>query len=133
MRWVNNRGDVGRGRRWPSKQASVSSEEVKDPTKLAEIIRQLSARVSELEARTGPESVEFEKDVTGTTVSPQSLSLAHGFGGPVRWFVTYWRGGITVSPAVAEQTTSTKDRLDLNVYSTGRIVIRIEPSQFGLS
>lgn len=133
MKFIDVRNALGKARRYVSRPSSTSSEEVKDPVKLAEIIRQLSLRVSELEARSAPPWVEFEKDVTGTVGVPVTVNLDHNLGGPIRFYVTYWRSSATVAPTIVALTTSTNDRLVLRVHSTGRIVIRIEPSQYGIS
>lgn len=138
MRWVDLYGRVGRSRRKVSKHASVSSEEVKDPTKLAEIIRLMSARISELEANQPPEAVEFEFECTGSVGSPQDLKLNHNFGCPVRWYVTSWHEPTAaghVYPAIMEHATdgSNQDTLQLEIHSTGRIVVRVERAEFGLT
>lgn len=131
MRFFNLSGVLQRARRAVSRSASVSSEEVKDPQKLSEVIRLLSVRVQELEAKQVPDAVEIVKDITGTAGVPVVVSFTHNFGSQVRWYPVYWSSAITVAPALVYNTTSTPDMLVLTSYSAGRIILRIEPSQYG--
>lgn len=134
---INLNGVTQRSRRQVNRASSVSVEEVSDPVKLTEIIRQLSVRVSELEAASSPDSVEFEFNTTGTVGAGEELELNHGFGCPVRWYVTYWRVDSPghEAPSIMEHTTEPSDSnvLRLEIHSAGRIVIRVEKSQFGLT
>lgn len=131
MRFFNLAGVLQRARRSVSRAASVSSEDVKDATKLAETIRQLAVRVQELEAKQQPEGVEIVKDITGTTGAPVLQTFVHNLGVPVRWHVVFWSGSITVAPALAYSSTSDLNTLVLTSYSTGRVILRIEPSAYG--
>lgn len=134
MRFVSVNGTVARLRRFVSRHSSVSAEEVKDPSKLAEIIRQLSVRVAELEAKVPPEGTEFEFTTIGTTISPETVRFYHGFSGPVRWYITHWAAAAGTAPDVVfDATNSDTNNLVLTSQSSGTLVVRIEPSQAGLS
>jgi hypothetical protein len=133
VRFYDIGGRLGRDRRSVSRTASVSPEDVKDVTKLAEIIRQMSVRIQELEARLPPEAVEFEMDITGTASSPTDYSIHHNTGTPIRYYVTQWSNSSappSIAPAIVRQITSTLDRFDFKSHSEGRMVIRIEPSPY---
>lgn len=74
-----------KARRQASKAANFGPEDVKSPEKLAELLRNAYARITELEAKVGPEPVEFEVNTTTNS----TVRLAHNFGCPVRWYVTH--------------------------------------------
>jgi hypothetical protein len=129
MKFFNLAGTLQRARRYLARSVSVSADDAKDPVKLAEILRQLSLRVQEVEARLPGEGIEFERTITGTTGAGVNHSFEHNLGVPVRWYVVHWSGSEVVSPALLYQTSSTSDVLVLKSHSAGRIVLRIEPSQ----
>lgn len=136
MRFVSMDGILQKVRRYVSGGANVSDEEVKDPVKLAEIIRTLTARVTALEARTAPESAEFEVEVGSLGAITR---ITHGFNSPVRFYVTYWiqkRDGSTSptgAPALVVDSSSTLNVLALKSFLVGRAVIRIEPASSGIT
>src|SRR5688572_16992309 len=88
MKFVDKNGTLAKARRFVSGLRSVS-EDLLDPTKLAELFRDAFGKLAALEAKIGPEATEFEKAVSngGATVT-----LQHGFGCPVRWSVVDWKG-----------------------------------------
>lgn len=131
MRFYDVLGALKRGRSGISKPTSIA--DVTDPAKLTEMLRQLSLRVQELEAKSGQEAVEFERNVTGTTAAGVNHTFEHNLGCPVRWYVVHWSGSAVVHPALVYQTSSTANSLVLTSYSAGRLVLRIEPSQYGVS
>ncbi len=130
MRFVDVNGVLRRARRYVSGSGSVQDEEVKNPQKLAEIIRQMQKRISEIESVTPPEPIEFEVTLGyGGAVT----SLLHNLNGPVRWYVTEWThaSGLAhpVEPPILVRSTLTTNRiLALKSYVPGRAVIRIEPA-----
>lgn len=136
MRFFNLSGELAKARRYVASAASVQEEEVKSPSKLAEILRLLMARVSKLEAVTAPEPVEFETEVpsAGSTVS-----LAHNLNSQVRFSIVFWtkvQAGAaypTAAPVLIADETSTNDVLVLRSYVAGRAVVRIEPAFSGLA
>ena len=135
MKFVDFSGNTVKGRRFASSDVSVNSESLKDPAKLCEIIQRLSAKIASLEARTPPEYVELEKTMQGFGGVTE---FAHGFGCPVRWYAVDWHGPPGAVPAanpdlVRFAARSTPDVLALSSQVAGRVVIRIEPSQHGLS
>ena len=125
MKFINLRGDIAKGRRQISGSSSIQDEEVKDPAKLAEILRQTVKRLTELEARIGQEPTEFEVEMGS---SPGDIYLNHGFGDAVRWYVTYWTGTSPHDFHVSIKTTT--DILVLTGSVPGHGVIRVEPSQY---
>ena len=88
MRFVNVRGILQKARRYVSYGGSVQEDEVKDPRKLAEVIRHLQKRVADVEVRTPPEGLEFEVDLGA---DGEQVRLAHNLKGPVRYYVTHWK------------------------------------------
>lgn len=134
MRFVNLNGVYQKARRFLSGGSNVSEEEVKDPPKLAEILRGLSRRVTDVEALLPPEAIEFEVAVGA---SGSTTTIAHNLGGPVRWYVVDWlqRDGVAYpasAPKLVQDASSTSDSLVLRSYATGRAIVRIEPAFAGV-
>lgn len=111
----------------------MSVEDVKDPVKLAETIRLLSIRVQELEARIPTEAVEFERNITGSAGVPVDHTFEHNLGTHVRWYVVYWNSTTNTVPVISYQATSTVNKLVLRSSQSGRIVLRLEPTQYGIT
>lgn len=110
MRFINVNGVLARARRYVSRSGGVQDEEVRDPVKLAELIRQLQKRVTDLESVAAPEGIEFEVNCGELG---ESLSIAHNFGGPVRYYVTHW----AVRDAVNEEPNNGFRRAPYGVIS----------------
>jgi hypothetical protein len=87
VRLVDANGQVVRATRFASGQPSVRDSDVTDPSRLADIIRAMSVRITELEAKSGPEGTEFEVDAS----SGSQVRLYHGFKSPVRYHVVRWK------------------------------------------
>ncbi len=126
---VNNL--IAKARRGLSQAVSIQDEDIKEPTRLAETIRQMMLRVNKLEAQQVPEATEFEL-VVGTAGALSELP--HNFNTAVRWWVTSWLQASGVAypvsgPSLAEDSTSTANTLFLRSYVAGRAVVRVEPSQ----
>jgi hypothetical protein len=133
-KYVNINGDAFSGRRNVSRPTLVFDEDVRDPSRLADIIRKLSVRVSELEVKAPVAGVEFECDIDDDSGSGQNYSFEHNLKCPVRYYVVHWVGdGDTAAPSLMYQTESTSTVLVLKSYSVGRVVLRIEPAQAGVS
>lgn len=135
MRFFDILGNLKGSRRFVSGAANVQDEEVKDPVKLAEILRNLMRRISDAESSISPEAQEYELEV-GT--AGLLTSINHNLNCSVRYTVVFWTktrsGGYpTAGPALVAQETSTDNTLDLRSYSAGRAIIRIEPSFKGVS
>jgi hypothetical protein len=128
MKFINVNGVLQRARRFVSGGGQVQEDEVRDPQKLAEIIRQMQRRLSELESVTPPEGQEFEVNVgSGGALT----SIAHNVGGPVRWSVVCWTqvGGTAypvAAPALVQDVTSTSKTLVLRSYVAGKAIVRVE-------
>jgi hypothetical protein len=127
---VNN--VIAKARRGITQTASVSADDLKDPGKQAEIIRQLMARINKLEAAAAPEATEFEVLVGD---GGQLVELPHGFKSTaVRWSVVGWfcvpAGASPVdAPRLTYDPSSTLTSLFLRSYVKGRAIIRVEPAQ----
>ncbi len=130
MKLITASGIIAKARRFLSSQGSVDNAEALDPDQLAKTLRLMSNRLSELEARVGPEAVDFEVNVgTGGAVT----TILHSFSSPVRWWVVTWMqtGGIayaTEPPILVQDASSTPDRLSLRSYRRGRAIVRVEPA-----
>jgi hypothetical protein len=122
MKFFDRLGRLGRSTR------AVSGSERLDPSDQQKTIEGLSKRIAELEARLPQDAVEFEVDVVGG----QSYKLNHGFRGPYRWYVTYWVGGGS-GPGFTTLTEPTEGTVELLAHHSGKAVVRIEPSSYGLS
>lgn len=87
MKFIDIFGNLGKARRQPTGQDSISEAEATEPKKLTEIVRGVMRRVSALEASTPVNATEFEVDLgDGGT----KITLAHGLNCPVRYMVTNW-------------------------------------------
>lgn len=128
MRFVDINGSVFKERRSVSRGSAVFDEDVKDPVKLAEILRNALGRISELEARTVPEAAEFEVSVS---TAGAKVNIRHEFNTPVRFFVTSWKGG-SAGPSLVKNTTDSDNKvLVLQSYVAGTAIIRIEQAKAG--
>ncbi len=131
MRFIGTDNLVSRGRRNRSGTTQVGPEEVKSPDRLAGAINALVSRIEALESRTPPEAMEFDV----TCPSSGTVTINHGFSGPVRWYVTSWRRHTNAGvPILTEVTTDFVDGyLTLSSGVAGQAVIRIETAQAGQS
>lgn len=130
MKFIDINGLLGRGRRYVSSFTSPSAEQLEDKYKLAETIRDLTARINTLEAKSAPEGIEFEVDATAGT----DMEFHHNFGCPVRWYVVDWWHTIGSGHNSLHRTAASTDNvLVLHSHNSGRMVLRIEPSQYGLT
>ncbi len=89
------------------------------------------SRLASLEGQQAKDVAEYE------VVCPynSTVTIAHGFAGPVRWYVTSWkRRGYAGPPALTEIELGGSDANTLVLYSQvpGRAVIRVESHQAGL-
>ncbi|MDD5374476.1 hypothetical protein [Acidithiobacillus sp.] len=131
MRFVGIDNAVGKARRFVSGTASVQDEEVKDAAKLAHILRQTLQRLTDLEARVPKEATEFE---VATLTGAATISLAHNYNGPVRWWVTCWTRPVslgaypTTAPILVQDASSDANTLVLQCSTAGRAVVRVEPA-----
>lgn len=131
MKLVRADGTLAKARRFVSAGGNVSQNDVTDPAKLAELVRGMSARISELEARSAPQATEFQVFAPS---GGQLIRLQHNISGPVRYFATFWlhanNGQSPASgPALVRDDTSTSDVLVLRSYVAGHVVIRVEQAQ----
>lgn len=135
MKLITASGVIARARRFLSSQGSVDNPENASPDQLAKTIRLMSQRISELEARIGPEAVDFEVNLgTGGALT----SILHRFSSPVRWWVVTWlqKDGVAYpvdNPSIVQDATSTNDILVLRSYNAGRAIIRVEPASAGVN
>lgn len=131
MKFIGINGLYAKAKRFLSASASVLDEDVKDEKKLAEILRMLGRRITELEAKSGPEGIEFEIATVG---SAGLISLLHNLNGPVRWWVTCWTRPVsqgaypTTAPILVQDASSTSNVLVLRSSTVGRAVVRVEPA-----
>lgn len=115
-----------RARRQPTGgKVSLSSDS--STSQIIDELKRLGARVEELEANRPQPWSEFEFDVT----AGGTHRIEHGYGCPVRYYITNWVGA--AAPSLSKSTASTNDVLVLSSLNAGRAVIRIEKSQYGLS
>lgn len=130
MRLVYENGVLQRIRRFFSESASVREEDVKEPGKLAEVLRQLSRRLTAVEAAIPPEATEFEVTLgTGGALT----TIAHHLNSAVRWYVTQWSqvGGTAYpvkAPQLVQDASSDANSLVLRSYVAGKAIVRVEPA-----
>jgi len=136
VKFIDVTGVITTTRRFVSLAQNVSEDEVKLPAKLAEILRSVLRRTSELEANQVKGGVEFEVEV-GTLGA--LTSLAHNLKGPVRFTIVYWtkvRAGSvypTTAPILIADETSDANTLVLRSYVAGRAIVRVEPAFKGVA
>lgn len=75
-----------------------------------------------------PQWIEFEVQCPAAS----TIRLEHGFGCPVRFYVTFWRYNGSGAPILSENSASTINTLVLDSGKAGRAVIRVEASPFSL-
>jgi hypothetical protein len=129
IRFFDRDGNLKTSRRGVSSLSSVTVEDVKDAGRLADTIRKLQHRVSDLEARMPPSAVEFE------CILPDGdyIRLQHNLGCPVRWYLTdnrFGQGSLWVPSELPSDLNT------LVLYHEGGEcygVIRIEPAQHAIT
>ncbi len=103
----------------------ITEDDVQDAKKLARYLARCLKQTAELQRRANPRRIDFE-DVTVSTAGAV-VSLEHGFGGRVRWWVVGWQSAAVTAPYLVESTTATTDRtLVLRSYVAGAATIRVE-------
>jgi hypothetical protein len=128
MKFYDLRKTLGRGTRLWAKLGGFTSKDATDADQLARTITTLMQRVSDLEGKSSPEAVEFEYECP----EGGTFRLAHGFQGPVRWYVTHWFGS-EYGPQLSTVHTTEAGTLTLSSLTKGYAVIRVEASQYGVS
>ena len=128
MKFYDLRKTLGRGTRLWAKLGGFTREDADNADQLAKTISGLMQRVSDLEAKSSAEGVEFEQECP----AGGQIRLAHGFQGPVRWYVTHWYGS-EYGPQLSTVHTAAAGTLILSSMTKGYAVIRVEPSQYGVS
>lgn len=126
---MNRQVDIN-GNLVKARRSKAGSDRVDSPAELPQVIQKLSKRVSDLEASVGPSWTDFECTVS---TAGATVSLAHGYSSPVRWYVVHWgateAGTVpTAAPALVMSNTSSTDTLVLKSYVAGKAVVRVEPS-----
>lgn len=131
MRYINLDGTLQKARRFVSGSTNIQQDEVKDPTRLAEVLRSVLKRLSDIEVTQPSEAMEFEVEVSP---SAQCI-LNHNMHSGVRFYCVYWTHSSIPGSANPTNTfsawadpSSTMDTLVLNCLTTGRAVIRVEPA-----
>lgn len=103
----------------------VGIDGVLDHKRLQDVLSRLTGRIAQLEAKTSPDAIEFER--LGLT-NPTTVSFEHSFGTPVRWYVTSFRATGSDGVIVREEPTSSLDTLVLRFACTGDVIVRVEKS-----
>lgn len=104
-------------------RATFTAEDAKDPEKVARLIAGLLDDVAELRRRYAPRWVDFEDVAVSSGGS--TLTLEHGFGGRVRWWIVDCSSNVTVA---SKSTATTDDTLVLSMTTAadGTATIRVE-------
>lgn len=110
----------------PQPDRVVTEDDVKDPSKLTQMLASLLKSVAELRRTWAPRRLDFEDILT--TTGPGVIRLQHNFGGRVRWWpIDYRISGSAAAPILQRDSAKTDDNtLVLLSYSTGLISIRVE-------
>lgn len=130
-------GVVRKLRRAVSGSANLDDSEVKDPTKLAEVLRTLIRRVCDLEGASLPQT--FEQEIVVSTAGA-TVDIAHNLGGAVRWYVVDWTRTTAAGTVPAAGPSLARDvaNCDANTirlasYTAGKAIIRCELAQVDAS
>lgn len=104
----------------------VTSEDVKDPEKLARLLQQALRENAELRRRYAPRVLYFrDQAVTATTTTP--IRLTHNFNGKVNWSVVRWGGSAAGSSyGLDEHADTDANTLVLVSGVAGTATIRVE-------
>lgn len=125
---VSSTGTVRQLDRRPEPDEQVTEEQAQEPARVARALMTLLRDVAALKRRWWPQRIDYEDIVsTGTSVTPMTMRLAHGFGAPVRWYVVRSRSAGTVTvPLINETTASDSNTLVLDIYYEATLTIRVE-------
>lgn len=103
----------------------VTPEDAADTSKLARLLARVLKDIATLKRRWAPQFIDFEDVVVSTAGA--SVTLAHGFGGRVRWHLVGWQSSGTSAPVLKEDTTNTTaTTLVLLSYVAGTATVRVE-------
>ena len=103
----------------------VTAEDVQDAERLARMVQVIVAHVRALERPWAPRRIAF-KDVTCGT-SGATITLHHGFGSAVRWWVVDWQiSGASGAPILQRYTGTDENTLVLWSDKAGVATIRVE-------
>lgn len=109
---------------------NLREEDVANPKRLLDLLRKAVNRISNLEKKSQEEATEFEVQVT---TSMGTVTLNHGYSGPIRFYQTWWQSaGAEANPQFSYNTASVPGKLVLDVANgtVGTAVIRVEPAKF---
>ncbi len=127
MRFFNASGTLAKAPRSRSSSTDlISADDVREPDQVAQLLSEAMKRITELEAKAPPPSVEFE---VVCSAAPATVSMYHGFSGAIRWWVTAWRASASADHGLTEANPTDNGVLTLLCGVSGRAIIRIESAQ----
>jgi hypothetical protein len=97
----------------------MTEDDLKDPSRLLEVIKRLSRRLADLESSRAPDYVDFARTVTNGY-----YTFEHGFSGVVRWWVVDWAG--STAPYFDFIPNDNPKQLTLLSSCDGDVIIRVE-------
>ena len=103
----------------------ISRKDIENPDKLVDVLNAIGRVVYSLTRFVDPPFVEFEDvDVPGGAAE---VTLPHGLGGRVRWWVTDWTCTSAATPILRKLTSkTTNDVLVLLSNQVGTATIRVQ-------
>lgn len=105
---------------------TFSAEDAKDDEKVARAINDLRAANAQRARDWSPRWLDFE-DIEVDNTGATKYTLAHHFGGRVRWWVVDHTDSAGTGGAMLERhADTTKDALVLISYIEGTVTIRVE-------
>ncbi len=101
---------------------TVTENDVKDTAKLAKVLARVLATIALLKRSWTPSRVDFEDCVVTNPFT--ILTLEHGFGGRVRWWVVDQTSAMSAN----QTANTTADTLELYIYgdTDGTCTVRVE-------
>ena len=102
----------------------VTEDDVKDAGKLARLLLRMLKDVGVLKRRFWPRRIDFEDQAVSTAGA--LVTLTHGFGGRVRWYLVDWESSGTSAPVLKRDSATDNNSLVLASYVAGTATIRVE-------
>jgi hypothetical protein len=109
----------------PASPDEVMSEvDAQNAVKLARVLLRILKDVATLKRRWWPDRIDFEDFPVSTAGA--TVTLNHGLGGRVRWWLVDWESSGTTAPILKRTSATTNDSLVLASYVAGTATIRVE-------
>ena len=105
----------------------IKQGDVEEPSLLTRLLKRILGDVAQLKRAFAPRSITFT-DVasTGSSTVPSRVTLVHGLGGVVHWYVVRIQTTSSVLLPLYNEIVNDGEKLTLDIYYTGTFAIRVE-------